>query len=128
KLLREKGDAGSAAAELRQEARREGKQIAFSLVNRTNAGIVVPLRFAPDRADLPAFFVLAEDEHHAVFELASPSLEMPAQPGMPEATRLGDPNVDASVARRVYSARIRLPPGAAAHARIVPNLEIAKRL
>jgi hypothetical protein len=108
---------GGGAEALRQEATWSGERVELRLVNRGTAPLVVPLRFRPGRSDLPAFTVLAEDERHALFELASPALEDAdagvAEPRSPE---------------RVHSARIRLPPGGAARARLVLDTHVVKRL
>ncbi len=135
------GGAGGASSNgvLRQEARREGDHVVISIVNRGARSLVVPLRYHPGHPEL-AFSVLAESEGRGVFELATPSNDAPseAEAGKPKATTargLGPerPNVLAlldagSWFQRVHNARITLPPGGSARARLAIDPRIVKRL
>jgi hypothetical protein len=123
-------DAGTDRLGLRQEALREGDQIVLALVNRGSAPLDVPVRFRVDQLNA-TFTVLAEDECHAVFELAAPAptterarLERPIEdagprrPARDQAPRHGN----------VHSARIRLLPGGSVRERLVLDTKIVRHL
>ncbi len=133
------GDGPKSKVRLRQEARREGDNVVVSIVNGGSTPLVVPLRYHPGHPEL-AFSVLAESEGHGVFELAAPRNDAPAHepPGPAKASTAGGrpfvrpstlSELDAGAAyQRVHSARIRLPPGGVARARLVIDPRIVKRL
>lgn len=135
------GGAGTPKGTLRQQARREGDHVVLSIVNASNAPVVVPLRYHPGHPEL-AFSVLAESEGRGVFELAAPANDAPAselasaRPVEVNRRRTGHParpnvlaELDAGALRtRVHSAHIRLPPGGVARARLTIDPRIVKRL
>lgn len=136
------GTVGSAATPkgiLRQQARREGDHVVLSIVNGGKAPVVVPLRYHPGHPEL-AFSVLAESEGRGVYELAPPSNAATAiesgGAGATTGTRARHPvrpdvlgELDAGATREhVHSARIRLPPGGVARARLTIDPRIVKRL
>lgn len=96
-----------------QEAKREGQRVVFSIVNRGSAPLLIPLRF-DDRAPERVFTAIAQVEGDAagLFALAPPLPHL-------------RPN-DAGV--HVYNARIRLPPGGRASARLAIDLRVVERL
>ena len=124
---------------LRQEARRDGDSVVVSIVNGGSAPLVVPLRYHPGHPEL-AFSVLAESAGRGVFELAPPRDDAPARepPGVAKGLAPGSrpparPSTLAALDAgpgyaRVHSARIRLPPGGVARARLVIDPRIVKRL
>lgn len=126
---------GGAIDGLRQEARRDGDGIIVSIVNRGRAPVVVPLRFHPAHPEL-AFSVLAEDDKHAVFELAPPKIELPRTDARSHDARRfalppreAPPGLDAGRdALRVHQAALRLPPGGSARARIELDPRVTRRL
>jgi hypothetical protein len=139
KLTRTAGkDAGGGAGEtgaLRQEARRDGDRIVVAIVNVGAVPAVVPLRVHLGHPEL-TFSVLAETEGHAVFELAPPAYDAPEETTALDAGVAGRAwpwsslvDLDAGAPRaHVHHARIRLPPGGRASARIAVDTRVAKRL
>lgn len=136
-LTRDGGVSRETEARLRQVARREGDKIVFSLVNRSKAPSVVPLRFHPGRSNL-AFSIIAEDAQHAVFELAPPLLDLDASRGADAGTSLTFVGVgrrqappvarDGGTFERVHTARIRLPPDGTANVHITIDTRVVTRL
>ena len=134
KSAKHPGPGHHTASALRNEARRDGDGVIVSIVNRGNAPLVVPLRYHPGHPEL-AFSLLAElVGGRGVFELAPPRSGVPA---LGAATSGGRHPLRPSVlveldagssSERVYSARIRLPPGGAAKARLAIDPHITKRL
>lgn len=103
------GDAGTIT--LRQEAKRgEDGRVTLRMVNSGLVSLTLPLSYS---AKLPAFTVLAEDEHHAIFELDTPKLEVAGSTASKD---------------RPHFARIVLPPGGAAVATIAIETGVVKRL
>lgn len=98
---------------LAQEARREDERVVFSIVNRGAAPILVPLRL-DDRAPERVFTAVAQilGDAAGLFALAPPVPEL----------RPSDGGV------HVYNARIRLPPGGRASARLAIDLRVVERL
>lgn len=98
---------------LAQEARREDQRVVFSIVNRGAAPILVPLRL-DDRAPERVFTAVAQVEGDAagLFALAPPAPDL----------RPNDSGV------HMYNARIRLPPGGRASARLAIDLRVVERL
>ena len=135
------GRGGPGGGALRQEARREGDAIILSIVNRGTTPLVVPLRYHPAHPEL-AFSVLAEASGRGLFELEPPKNDAPEGPPARTAARMEVPSsptrppplpfeLDGGASSsfiRVHSARIRLPPGGSASARLVVDPLIAKRL
>jgi hypothetical protein len=110
-------DAGKAL--LRQQATRDGEQVAFALVNDGTSPVVVPLRYRPGRPDLPAFSVFADGGQHDLYELVAPTaLDAPAEA----------PSPDAGPLDRVRTARLRLPSHGAARARLRIDPRVSRRL
>ena len=105
RAILERDGGGELRLPLKQEAKvgADGR-VALRLVNTGSAPLTLPLSFS---AKLPAFTVLAEDDHHSLFELESPRLEVAA--GSPEASAAND---------RPHFARIVLAPGGAAVATV----------
>lgn len=91
---------GGPALPVRQEAKvgADGR-VTLRLVNTGPAPLTLPLSFS---SKLPAFTVLAEDDHHTVFELDAPRFDVGSAPGH----------------ERAHFARIVVPPGGAAVATI----------
>jgi hypothetical protein len=96
---------GGRALPLRQEAKlgADGR-VTLRLVNTGAAPLTLPLSFS---AKLPAFTLLAEDDHHTIYEVEPPRLDVAA--ASPEA---------AAANERPHFARIVLAPGAAAVATV----------
>ncbi len=109
-------DSGAPHEKLFQEAAFDSDgRVILRLVNQSKASLTLPFSGS---STLPAFTVLAEDERHTLFELASVLLDVAPSVG-----------VDASTAGlRAHFAQITLPPGAAAVATFFPNLAVAKVL
>lgn len=120
---------------IRQRARREGDRVVVSLVNEGAGPVVLPVRFHPGHPEL-AFSVLAALDEQTVFELAPPVLDVPREPPRiggvrPSDTHRGGPPVvldDGPPVAHVHSARIELPPGGVAHARLAVDPRIVRRL
>lgn len=129
---------------LRQEAQRDGDDIVVSIVNAGATAIAVPLRYHPSHPEL-AFSVLAETDAKAVFELAPPQLGADAMPKARDAGAGSLPRPDrreppqdrwrllaeldgGSPSVHVYTARIKLPPGGRASARLEIDPTVTKRL
>lgn len=111
---------------LRQEATVDGGgRLSLRLINTGDAAVTLPLSWS---AKLPSFTVLAEDEHHSVFELVPPRFEVNGvrTGGGGEA---GGGGADASAENaRAHFARIVMPPGGAAVATITVEPTVAKVL
>lgn len=111
------GDGGVALA-LRQEAKAEPDgRISLRMINTGSVPLTLPLSWS---AKLPSFTVLAQDEHHAIFELAPPHFEPSgASGGGGDASARSD---------RAHFARIVLPPGGAAMALLTLDTAVTKEL
>jgi hypothetical protein len=123
------GSVGTGA--LRQEGRREGDAIVFSIVNAGARAVVVPLRFHPSHPEL-AFSVVAETDGKGLFELGAPKLESEATPkaGVSRNDRWSVlAELDGgSPSRHVYHARIRLLPGGRTSTRLTIDPSVVRRL
>lgn len=126
---------------LRQEAKRDadGQHVVLSVVNRGVAPALVPLRFHPSHPE-QAVSVIAEDERHALFELAPPAIEIPEgarnsagvakrKPVRQSTLVAIDAGLEKSNFVNVHSARIRLgADGGAASLRFVVDPRVVRRL
>jgi hypothetical protein len=101
--------ADGATGVLRQEASVEGGLVTVALVNGASTALALPLSWHPK---LPAFTALAEDEHHALYELAPPALS--------------SGRADAGDGARF--ARIVLPPRGRATAKVAIDPVIVRRV
>lgn len=107
----ERDDGG--AVTLRQEAKVDaGGRVALRMINTGASPLTLPLSYS---AKLPAFTALAEDEGHAIYELAPPRFEV---------SHAGPPSAN----DRAHFARIVLPPGGAAVAVVTLDRGITKVL
>jgi hypothetical protein len=100
-------DGGTA---LTQDAKREADgRVLVRLINAGKTSLTLPISWHPK---LPAFSALAEDEeHHALYELQMPELDVAGA-------------ADAGS----HIARIVMPSGGIAHARVVVSTNITKRI
>jgi hypothetical protein len=119
---------------VRQRARRDGDHVVFELVNEGRSSVVLPLRFHPAHPEL-AFSLLAARPDGAVFELAPPGLDAPAEPpggaGPIAPLPTHGPRFgldDAGPSSHVYRARIELLPGGVARANLTIDPSIRDRL
>lgn len=126
---------------LRQEAKRDvdGQHVVLSVVNRGATPALVPLRFHPSHPE-QAVSVIAEDERHALFELAPPAIEIPEgarnsagvakrKPVRQSTLVAIDAGLEKSNFVNVHSARIRLgADGGAASLRFVVDPRVVRRL
>ncbi len=126
---------------LRQEAKRDadGQHVVLSVVNRGAAPALVPLRFHASHPE-QAVSVIAEDERHALFELAPPAIEIPEgarnsagvakrKPVRQSTLVAIDAGLEKSSFVNVHSARIRLgADGGAASLRFVVDPRVVRRL
>jgi hypothetical protein len=131
---------GGALATLRQEARRDGDAIVFSIVNAGRSALVVPLIYHPEHPEL-AFSVFAETTGKGIFELAGVrDLDADAEraPQKPKTTTAKErrpqgwdalAQLDAGLgANRVHTAQITIRPGGRATARLGIDPRVVKRL
>jgi hypothetical protein len=105
-------DAGS--SRLRQIIRRNGDALSLVIANITTAAIDLPIRLQEATA-ARGLSILAEDERHAVFELAPPRVD-------------ADAGRQAGDAGPVRTARVRLPIAGTAIVRFAVDPRIARRV